>query len=44
MVELNYRRNRYETIYKREVTKVKKLLRILMILGSLVGICGSVRW
>jgi len=28
----------------REVKKMKKLYRILMILGSLVGLCATVRW
>ncbi len=28
----------------KEVEKMKKLYRILMILGSLIGICATVRW
>jgi hypothetical protein len=27
-----------------EVKKMKKFYRILMILGSLIGICATVRW
>ena len=28
----------------KEVKRMKKLYRVLMILGSLVGICATVRW
>jgi len=28
----------------KEVGRMKKLYRVLMILGSLVGICATVRW
>jgi hypothetical protein len=27
-----------------EVEKMKKLYRVLIILGSLIGICATVRW
>ncbi|MDD3776914.1 MAG: hypothetical protein PHN32_04850 [Actinomycetota bacterium] len=35
-----------EKIFKkeREVKTMKKLMRVLIVLGSLVGICSTVRW
>ncbi len=29
---------------EKEVEKMKKIYRVLMILGSLIGICATVRW